>query len=84
MFRPKHGGENFVNKIHHKHRVHFVRYLYIMDLINAGKMENIKSYFEYYTPALTHVLSAGSILPPNLWCCSFSPGRKNFAWISKM
>jgi len=34
MFRPKHVGKNlanFVNKIHNKHRMHFVGYLYIMD-----------------------------------------------------
>ena len=83
MLRPKHVAKNFVIKIHHKHRVLFVGYLYITDLINAHKMEHIESSFEYYNPALTHVLSASSILPPNLCICSFIPGRKNFACISK-
>jgi len=34
MFRPKHVFKIFVNKIHNKHRMHFVGYLYVMDLIN--------------------------------------------------
>jgi len=32
--------EKTVNKINHKFGVHFVGYLYIMDLINARKMEH--------------------------------------------
>ena len=39
---PKHVGENFVNKIHHRYESAFVGYLYILDHINAQKMENIK------------------------------------------
>jgi hypothetical protein len=32
-----------VNKIHHKYLGAFVGYLYILDLINAWKMEHIKT-----------------------------------------
>ena len=40
-------GEKTVNKIHHKQCtsiLHFVGYLYIMDLINRRKMEYIKTW----------------------------------------
>jgi hypothetical protein len=34
--------ENTVNKIHHKYWSAFVRYLYILDMINAKKMEPLQ------------------------------------------
>jgi len=34
--------ENLVNKIHHKNEVHFVGYLYIMDMIKERTMEHFK------------------------------------------
>jgi len=34
--------ENLVSKIHHSHEVHFVGYLFIMNLINAWKIEHFK------------------------------------------
>jgi hypothetical protein len=39
--RPKHVGENIVDKIQHKYWSEFVGCLYIMDMINALKMEFI-------------------------------------------
>ena len=64
--------------------VHLIGYLYIMDLINPREMEHIKSSFEYYTAALTQVLSPSSILPPNSCRYSFGPERKIIACLSKM
>jgi len=40
-WRPKHVGENTVNKLHHNIKVHFVGCLYILDPVNAQKAENL-------------------------------------------
>ena len=61
-----------------------VMYIHVMDLITADKMEHTKISFEYYSPALTHVLSPSSILPPNSCRSSFIPRKKYFACLSKM
>ena len=52
-----------------------VMYIHVMDLITAHKMEHTKISFEYYSPALTHVLSPTSLLPPIVIALSFQEGK---------
>ena len=43
-------GEKSMIKIHHRHWSAFFGYLYVMDLINAWKMEHIKMYTKLIWP----------------------------------
>jgi len=54
-----------VNKIHHKIEAHFARYVYIMDLINARKMEHTSySHVSYILHAsLVFTAPCSALLP---------------------